>query len=193
MISSLANISTEGEKTILAANLNELSQVFRSLNHFGICHLTFTPLNNSNYDSGVWLSRNVSSTGVSSVYANFTLRIYGIAENVTVNYVVNITTAITISGYYVRIVGNEKQVNLTCNAYNEGKPALAKNITLFYEMLGSWTRVDSSNNLSVMDYGNGTCRVSFTVVTPSNTVEISAHVYDSRDIFVQANTTCSEV
>lgn len=193
MISSLANISTEGDKTILVANLNELSQVFRSLNHFGICHLTFTPLSDSNYDSGVWLSWNISDTGVSSVYANFTLRIHGIAENVTVNYAVNITTTITISGYYVRIVGNEKQVHLTCNVYNEGKPALAKNITLFYEMFGSWTSVDSSNNPSVRDYGNGTYRISFTVVTTSDTVQVSAYVYDSRDIFVQANTTCSEV
>lgn len=192
MISSLANASNGGEKTVLAANLNRLSQVFRSLNHFGICDLASTSLNDSNYDSGIWLSWDTSDVGVSSAYADFTLKVYDIAANVTLNYAVNITTAVTIDGYSTRIGGNEKMVNLTCNIYNEGEPALTKNMTLFYERLGSWVSVDSSNNLSIMDYGNGTYRIVFTVNTSLNAVQVSAHIRDLRDIFVQANTTCYE-
>jgi hypothetical protein len=192
VISSLANVSNGGEKTVLANNLNELSEVFRSLTSFGIVDLAFTPLNNSNYDAGVWLSWNTSDIGVSSAYANFTAKVQGMTTNMTLNYAVNITTTIAISGYYTKLVGEEKLVNLTCNAYNEGKPALAKNITLFYERLGSWILVDSSNNLSIMDYGNGTYTLSFTAEIPSNMVQVSAHVYDLRDIFVVANTTVTE-
>jgi hypothetical protein len=192
MISSLANVSNGGEKNVLATNLDRLSQVFRSVNNLGFCQLAFTPLNDSNYDSGTWLSWNISDIGVSSVYANCTLEVYGMAMNVTLNYAVNVTSTITINGYYTRLSGDEKLMNLTCNVYNEGKPALAKNMTFFYERLGSWLPVDLSDNLSITDYGNGTYRISFTVTTPSNTVQVSAHVYDVRDIFVQANTTCYE-
>lgn len=193
MISSLANASIGGEKTILTSNLNELSQVLQSLNHFGTCYLAFATLNDSNYDEGIQLSWNTSEAGVSSVYSNFTLKIYGnAAENFTLNYALNISTAITISGYYSRLIGDEKQVNLTCNVYNEGQLALAKNLSVFYNNFGSWAHVNSSNNLSITDYGNGTYRIFFTVSVPSDSVQVSVHTYDLRSIFVRANTTCYE-
>jgi len=192
MVSSLANVSNGGEKNVLAANLNGLSQVFRSINNLGLCQLSFTPLSDSNYDVGTWLSWNISDVGVSSACANFTLEVYGMAMNVTLNYAVNVTSTITINGYYTKLGGDEKLVYLTCNVYNEGKPALAKNMTFFYEKLGSWLPVNSSNDLSVADYGNGTYHISFIVSTPSNALQVSAHIYDVRDIFVQANTTCYE-
>jgi hypothetical protein len=193
VISSLANISNGDGKAIFSANLNELSKVFSSLNHFGVCNLAFTVLNNSDYDSGVRLSWNTSDRGVSSAYANFSLKAYGMATNVTLNYAVNITTAVTINGYYTKLVGSEKLVNLACNAYNEGEHALIKNMTLFYERLGSWIPVDSSNNPSITDYGNGTYHISFTAIIPSDNVQVSVHIHDLRDILVQANTTCSEI
>lgn len=192
MISSLVNISKGGEKAVLALNLNELTQVLRSLNQFGTCNLTFTTSNDSGYDNGVKLAWNTSDTGMSSTYANFTLKIYGLEEIATIDYAINITTSITVKGYYTNLAGSEKQVNLTCYVNSEGTPALAKTISLFYESLGSWYPVDSSNNLSTTDYGNGTYSMSFTVNTSATSVPVSARVYDLRDIFVQANTTCSE-
>jgi len=69
------------------------------------------------------------------------------------------------------------------------KSLLAENITLFYENLGSWTPVNSSNNLSTVDCGDGTYLLSFTV-SASSPVQVSTYVYDLRDIFVQANMTC---
>jgi hypothetical protein len=192
MISSLANVSNGGEKTVLITNLNKLSQAFRDLTRFGLCQLDFSTLNDSTYDSGIWLSWNTSDFGVSSTYANFTLHVYDIAANITLEYAVNITTTVTINGYYTQLAGDEKLVNITYKVHNEGELALAKNISLFYENLGSWTPVNSSNNLSVMDYGNGTYTLSFTVDVASSSVPISAHVYDFRGIFIQANTTCYE-
>jgi len=190
MISSLANVSNGGERTVLATNLNRLSQIFRSINHLEICNLAFTPLNDSNYVEGIWLSWNISDMGVSSVYTNFTLKVYSIADKVTLNYAINITTAITLNGYYTKLDGNEKLVNLTCKVYNEEAPALAKNITLFYESFGRWVPLNSSNNFSIIDYGNSTYHISFNATTTSNTVQVSAHICDLRNVFVQANTTC---
>ncbi|NWF86856.1 hypothetical protein HXY32_03500 [Candidatus Bathyarchaeota archaeon] len=192
MISALSNVSNGGEKTVLAANLNEFSQVLRSLSYFGTYHLVFTLFNGSNYDEGILLFWNTSDAGVSSAYANFNLKIYSMAENFTFDYDANVTTAITISGYYTRLAGDEKQINLTCSVYNEGKPALARNLTFYYESLGSWIPVNSSNNLSIKDYGNGTYRISFTVLVPSDSIQVSARVHDLRNVFVRANTTCYE-
>lgn len=190
VISALANASHNGEKLVLQTNLNVLSQVCRSLNQPGICNLSFTLLSDSNYADGIWLSwSDTNGFGVSSAYADFTLAVYGLRANFTANYAVNITTAITLDGYYT-LNGFEKSVSLTCQVFNDGKPALAKNILLYYENLGVWLPVNSSNNLSITDYGNGTYAISFTIITSSNDVQVSAHVTDSREIFVQANITC---
>ena len=192
VISSLANVSNGRDTTVLITNLEEFSRILRSLRQFGICQLDSAVFNDSLYDSGIWLSWGTSGIGVSSAYANFTFKVYGSAESIAINYDVNITTAVTINGYFNRLIGDEKLVNLTCEVYNEGEPALAKNITISYEILGSWMPVNSSNNLSLMDYGNSTYTASFTVDVPSDSLQVSVRVYDLRDIFVQANTTCYE-
>jgi hypothetical protein len=191
MISSLVNISKGGERANLEANLNELSRAFGNLHQLGMCYLSFTLINDSRYDSGVCLSWNTNGSGVSTAYADFTLKVQSMAANLAIDYAVNITTTIAINGSYTTLEGEEKLVNLTCQVFNEEKPALAKNITLFYENLGSWIPVNSTNNLSTVDYGNGTYVLSFTVST-SSPVQVSTHVYDLRDIFVQASMTCYE-
>jgi hypothetical protein len=190
MISSIANASNGGEKTILTTNLEQFSQVLRRLSHYETYNLAYTPLNYSNYDEGVRLSWNISDQGVSSAQAYFTLKIHSMEENLTLNYDVNITTAMRINGYYTELTGDEKQVVLTCDLYNEGNRALARNFTFFYRNLGNWMPIDASNNLSITDYGNGTYRVSFTVSVSSSYVEVSTRAHDLRNIFVMANTTC---
>lgn len=191
VISSLANVSKGGDKTVLNSSLNSLSQVFENLHQFGLCYFSFTIINDSRYDSGVSLSWNTNGIGVSSAYANFTLNVQSVTANIAVDYDVNITTTVTINGSYVRLEGEEKLVNLTCRVFNEEEPALAKNITLLYQDLGRWMPINSSNNISKIDYGNGTYLLSF-IVSTSSDVQVSAHVYDLRDILVQANTTCTE-
>lgn len=192
VVSSLANISKGGDTTILEANLDTLSQACRNLHELGMYHLSFTVLNDSIYNSGVYLSWDKNDSGVSSAYTNFTLTIQGLMSNTAVDYAVNVTTTVTINGSYVSLAGEEKLVNLTCQVFNEQKPALTQNITLFYEKIDTWTPVKSSNNLSITDYGNGTYLLSFMVSTSSDVVQVSAHVCDLRDVFVQANTTCTE-
>lgn len=191
MISSLANVSNGGSSSVLATNLNTFSQLVASLHHLGTMSLDFTPLNDSTYDSGTYLSWNTSAIGVSSAYVNFTLRVYGLEEDIDAAFAVNVTTTITISGSYATLLSGDKQVNLTCRVYNEDEPALAKNMTFFYENSGNWIQVDASNDLFIIDQGNGTYLVSFTVNIPSDTVPVSVRGYDSRNVFVPANTTCS--
>jgi hypothetical protein len=192
MISSLANASNGREKTVLETNLKKLSEVVRSLNNFGLSQLDFTVFNNSVYDSGIRLSWNTSDLGVSSACANLILKIDGMGTNMTAAYAYNITTMITLNGYYTRLSGNEKQMNLTCRIYNEEKGALANELDIFYERFGSWIAVNSSSNLDIIDYGNSTYTISFTADIPSNSVQVSVNAYDLRSIFVQANTTCNE-
>jgi hypothetical protein len=192
MISSLANASNGGENVVLKTNLDKFSQTIQTLNHFGTCYLSFTAFNGSDYDDGIRLSWNTTNQGVSSAYSNFTLKIYDDVENITLSYAVNVTTVISFSGSYSRLVGNEKQVNLTCNMYNEGEPALVQSFAFFYEQAGEWITVDSSHNLTITDNGNGRYDISFTVSVSSDTVQVSAHAYDLRGIFVRANATCYE-
>lgn len=191
MISAIANASNSGNKTTLTANLDRLAQTFRRMHSFEIIQLDFAVLNDSVYDLGTQLSWNASGSGISSAYASFTMKTYGLAATATVNYDINITTAVTISGFYVR-VGDEKLVNLTCEVYNEGKLALTKRIDLFYEDFGKWVSVDSSNEPSTMDYGNGTYNLSFLSNVESDPVQVLINIYDMRDVFVQATITCYE-
>lgn len=192
VISSLANVSNGGEETILATNLNKLSQVIRSLNQHGVCQLDFTLLNNSMYNSGIRLSWNMSTIGISSAYVDFKLRINAISINMTTEYAINITTMVELSGYYVKIDENQSLVNLTCKLYNEAESALMKKIAIFYEDMGNWIRVDSSNNLTITEYGDGTYTITFNVSNSQDNVKVLAQVLDLRDINVQTILTCHE-
>jgi hypothetical protein len=189
LISSLANISNGGSKTVLATNLDELSEILRSLRQPAIFQLMFDLLNNSDYEFGVRLSYG-EGFGISSAYANFTVNIQGL-KNVELEYASNITTKVLVEGYYIRN-GDEKNVTLTCKVYNEGEPALARKISLFYELGGIWVPVTPLDNLSTVDFGDGTYVLSFTTISSSENIQVSAHVYDLRGIFVYANTTCTE-
>jgi len=194
MISALANASSGGEKTVLASNLESLAQAYKSLNAHGLYYLSYTVLNDSHYVDGVRLSwEETNGLGISSAYANFTLKFYGLTEKTTLSYTINITTTVTLKGHYTPLSDSEKVVNLTCQVFNEGKPALAKNITVYYKVDGSWVPANSSNNLSITDYGNGVYVISFTISTDSDLVQVSVNAYDLRGIFVKANTTCNQV
>ena len=110
---------------------------------------------------------------------------------------VNITTTLIIEGVYTKLGGTLKDVNVTCNVLNEGEPALARNFTMYYEEDGdlavqNWTRVDSP---STTDYGNGTYLISFTADTQgrNDPMLVSTHMDDLREIFVQTNTTGTEI
>lgn len=192
VVGALANISNGGELDVLTTNLNKLASAIREHSYDRECDLAFTPLNSSPYQQGIRLSWESSGLGISSAYVSFLLNVSGPSESYYSEYETNITTALTIEGVFTGS-DNEKSVNATCRIYNEEGPALANDITMFHQNAtnGPWIMVDS-NNLNVFDYGNGTYSMFFNVYA-SNVLNISAHIHDSRGIFVMANTTCNIV
>jgi hypothetical protein len=195
--SSLVNVSNGGEEEILSTNLNAYASIVGNQSYFGKCSVLFTVSDASPYHSGIRISWGSDGTGVSSAYANFTLVFTKTESELQLEHAINITTALSVEGTYTKLEGAFKQVNVTCRIFNEEEHALANNITLYYDYDGDletqdWTAADSPN---ITDYGNGTYTISFTAETQTqdDSMLVSAHVYDLRDIFVLANATCTEI
>ena len=194
--SSLANASNGGQNNVLSTNLNTYASLVANQSYFGKCVTLFSLMDSLPYTSGIQLSWGSDGTGVSSAYANYTLIFIKTEADIQLEHETNITTGLTVAGTYMTLQGTFKQVNVTCQILNDGKPALAQNITLYYEHDGEpsnqeWIAADSP---SIIDYGNGTYTMSFVAETQTrgDSVIVSTQVYDLRDIFVLANVTCTE-
>ena len=103
---------------------------------------------------------------------------------------VNVTTSLVVKGTYSQVEGLEKHIELTCKIFNEGTPALAQNFTVHYNNGSSWTQ---AQNYSLNDYGNGTYRITFNAYIATSTVQVSVGAHDLRQVYVQTNTTCTQV
>jgi len=198
VIGSLANVSQGGANQTLVTNLNRWSSFVWRQYSYRKSLLNFTTRDTPPYSSGIWINwSRTDGLGVSGAFANFSLDFSGIQTDVQMEFDVNITATLNVEGVYRKLTDTLKEVNVTCRVFNEGEPALAKNFTLFYEFDGNlsvqdWIRVDS---LSSTDYGNGTYFMSFTADTQQrdDSLLVSAHMYDLREIFVQTNITCTEI
>jgi len=193
VVGSLANISHGGTSVTFGNNLERWSSFVGSFYQFGKGILNFTLMEVTPYSSGIWISWGTDGLGVSGAYANFTLQLLDRGMDINLKYAINITTTFFIQGTYKEMQGKSKQVNVTCNLLNEGNPALAENLTLYYKNLNDWLTPDPHNNYTIIDYGNGTYFMSFVADISSSTVEISVHTSDQRHIQVQANATCLEI
>lgn len=194
--SALVNVSNGGSTMALTTNLEKFSSFLGNQTYFGKCVTLFTVLDSLPYQSGIRLSWGTDGTGISSAYMNSTLFFVESKSQLQLETVTNLTTSLLLDGTYVNLGGTEKQVNVTCNIFNENESALAENITLYFEHDGEpsnqeWIAAESP---SIIDYGNGTYTVSFVAETQTieDPVIVSAQVYDTREIFVMANVTCTE-
>jgi hypothetical protein len=192
MISSLANISNGGKNRTLTENLEEWASLIGRRYQLGKCTLNFTPIDTSYYSSGIWILWGPDGLGVSSGCYNSSFKLLDLGVNISLSYAINVTTTILVEGSYKMLGGDEKQVNVTCNLLNEGAPALARNLSVYYSSSGGWLAANASNNYILVDYGNGTYFMSFTANIPSQNVLVSVHAHDQRQIFVRANTTCTQ-
>ena len=190
LISALANVTNGGDAGVLTADLNELNSAITSHSYQAILQMDFTPQNTAPYQNGIWISWGTDGQGVSSAYVNFAFNSSGSSTTSNLEYAVNVTSAVNLSGNYLQLNDTFKQVNLTVNVLNEGKPALAQNFTFYFENATDWIQVDSP---SITNFGNGTYAVSFTAETdqPSGTLLVSMYCQDQRGITVGANVTCS--
>ncbi|MCW3977755.1 MAG: hypothetical protein NWE77_07470 [Candidatus Bathyarchaeota archaeon] len=203
VIGSLANISQGGSNLTLATNLARWGS-FVWNQHLNVKSLlNFTGRDTPPYTSGLWIDwSRTDGIGVSGAFVNFSLNLSGMQATAQTEYYENVTTSVNVvDGMYRKLEGEgmelKKQVNVTCRILNEGEPALAKNVTLFFEDDGdlstqNWIGADSP---SIADYGNGTYFLSFIAETQTRNdpMLISAQVRDLRDIFVLANATCIEI
>jgi hypothetical protein len=191
--SSLSNISNSGAGSILSANLYRWATLVSTQSQFGRSTLTYVEEESSPYSSGVWLSWGTEGYGVSSSVVQFAFNLSDREVEADLSYAVNVTTRLSFEGT-CRITGIvQKQVNVTINLYNEGSPALASQITVYYRALGVWLEPTDLNNYVLTDYGNGTYLASFDTFIPLPTVEVSVHVVDERNIHVQADAACTLV
>ena len=191
VISSLANISGKGNNSFLSTNLEKWTVLIDGLYEFGKPILSFQLGDTSPYINGTYLSWGIDGFGVSSAYVDFNFLLSDSQVDIQMPYSVNVTSSLWVDGVYQTLIGNVKQANVTCNLFNEGSPALAENVTVLYEDSGSWQRADEQANYSFIDYGNGTCFVSFEADILGENVNVSAQVHDLRGIYVQANATCT--
>lgn len=189
---SLANISAGGDGSVLFANLEGWASFTGGFYQFGKPVLNFTLRNTLPYTNGTHLSWGTDGFGVSSAYADFNFSLSDSQVDVQLPYAVNVTTSLVVEGVYRTLEGSVKQINVTCNVLNEGTPALAENLTVLYYS-GSWLRADEQTSYAFTDYGNGTYLISFEADVPEENVNVSAQVYDLREIYVQANAVCTSV
>ena len=181
MICALANIANGEQNQTLSANLNEWTAAVGGQYSLGEFTLNYTrALLYKN-----WVS---NGSGVSEAYANFQLNANGEAAEMQLPFYVNVSTRLHV-GVITKNSSSGEQVTVISKLFNEGQPALAKNVTIYYNESGEWQSPGPANNYVMVDYGNGTYRATFTVEN-SATLDVSVRVFDSRSILVQANATC---
>ena len=153
--------------------------------------LNYTLRDSAPHSSGLHIHWNADGTGVSEAYASFLLKARGEKMEVQVPYYVNVSTRLHIEGSVIFAKPNTIQVTVECQLFNEEQAALAKSLTFYYRESAEWTIPGPGNNCVVIDCGNGTYRATFALNAAATSVDISAHVLDERDVFVQANVTCT--
>ena len=190
LISALANTTNGGGSDILGTDLNELKTVILSHSYRAMLTMDYNTQNSSSYQNGFLISWGANGQGVSSAYATFVFASSSPSATSNLEYSVNVTSAVHLSGNYHQLNDTTKQVNLVVNVLNEGKAALAQNYTFSYQNETDWIAVDSP---SITSFDNGTYAVSFNAQTPQpyDPLVVSLLCQDERGIFVGANITCT--
>jgi hypothetical protein len=192
VVSALANITNGGDNETLAADLDAWSTAVGRQYTFGTLALNYTVRSTPPYASGLYLNWTTPGNGISEAYADFGLNASGTELKMQYPFYVNVSTGLGIEGYLTQVSSLTEQVTVVCRFLNEGQPALAQNVTVFYKDSGAWLSPSVADDYALLDYGNGTYRATFTLVTSATSLDISACVFDSRNIFVRANATITQ-
>ena len=194
VIGSLANISYGGANQTLETNLDRWGSFVEAQYYFGECSLGFELCEDAPYSSGLRIIWGDNGSGITSAKVDFSLNLTSEGADVDVVYPVNVTTSLSISAVSQWQQGYH-EINVTIHLYNEGEPALAKNLTVYYQNLfGAWVNAGSLDSYLLEDFGNGTYKASFTVGPPRiSDREIMVECYDQREIYVKATTICEDI
>jgi len=194
MIGTLANISHGGDNRNLQSSLERWGLFVGRQYYLGELSLGFELCEDAPYSSGLWMNWGGDGFGVTSASADFSVNLTSEGTDVTVGYSVNVTTSVSV-GAMSRWVANTHWINVTIILCNEGEPALAKNLTVYYETTdGGWEDAGLLDDYLLEDSGNGTYVASFTVGPPQMQDRgIRAECYDLREIYVEATKTCTDI
>jgi hypothetical protein len=189
LISALANATDGGTPVILETDLAALKNVILSNSYQALLTINYNTLNSSGYQNGLWIFWGANGRGVSSAFASFVFASSSPSATSNMEYALNVTSAVNLSGNCQQLNDSTKLVHLTVSVLNEGKATLAKNFTFSYQDSADWVAVDSP---SITSFGNGTYAVSFKAQMPQlvDQVVVSLVCQDERGIFVGANITC---
>ena len=192
LISALANVSGGGSTGVLTSDLNQFNSAVVSHSYQAMVQMDYEPLNAFPYQDGFWISCGADGNGVSSVYSNFAFNSSGFSGSSNLEYNVNITSELKLTGYTSQFNDTSKQANLIVNVLNEGKPALAQNFTIYFENATNWMKEDTP---SVNNFDNGTYSVSFNAEIGQllDPLFVSVYCQDQRGITVGANVTCNSI
>lgn len=191
LISALANATNGGNPDVLTTDLNELTSAFASNSYQSILQVEVTPQNEAPYQNGLDLSWGTNGQGTSSACVSIEINSTGTTSSANLDSSINVTSEIDLSGSYLQLGNNLTQVNLNINVRDDGSPALAQSIYLYFEnSTQAWVNVDSP---SLNDFGNGTYAMSFTAESSqlSSPVYVSAVCVDLRGVLIEANATCT--
>jgi hypothetical protein len=191
LISALANATNGGSPSVLTTDLDELKSAITSNSYQSILQMNLTSLTDAPYQKGVCISWGANGQGISSACVVVETESTGRTSTSISDYVVNVTSGVNLSGNSLQL-DNSTQVNLTVKVQNEGSPALAQNLSFYYEdVADAWTKVNSP---IVSDFGNGTYTASFTSEIDQLffPLHVSAVCEDQRGIVVVANATCTQ-
>jgi hypothetical protein len=191
LVSALANITNGGDRSVLADDLNRFKSVVENHSYNAISELNFEEVNTAPYSEGVWIFHGSDGEGISSVIVNFALNSTGNSASYYSEYAIKVTSSISINGNYTSIDENQTQVVVTCRVFNEGAPASADNLTVYYKQneTSVWVPAILANTT---DYGNGTYLSFFHLqdITQNRQLLISINCVDNRGVSVWAETTC---
>jgi hypothetical protein len=190
IVGALANITNGGQNQALATNLNDWTTAVGQQYWIGKFTLNYALRDTSPYIAGLYISWGATGIGVSEAYASFQLNGSGSEIAMQHSYDVNVSSSLYMEGRLTQNTSGIEQVAVWCNLFNSGQPALAKNLTIYYRESTGWIAPNATNNYVLRDYGNGTYTALFNVETTPTSLDISAHIFDLRQILVQANTTC---
>ncbi len=190
LISALANVTAGGNPSVLVADLEELKSVILSNSYQAMLRMDYSLQNSDNYSDGLWIFWGTNGMGISSSYVSFSLGSSTSAASSNVEYVVNVTSTVHLTGSYTQLNETQKQVNLSLTVSNEDHPALASNLTWRYLNATEWVTVASP---TVVDFGDGSYAANFIAETglADEPLEVSLLCLDQRGITVSANLTCN--
>lgn len=191
MIGVLANISLGGDNQMLETSLERWKSFVEKHYYSGQCSFDFDLSETPPYSSGLRIFWGDEGLGVTSAEAGFSLNLTDEGTTMNVVYSINLTTSLDIYSTTEKLAG-EQSVNVTIFLYNEGEPALAKNLTIYYKTPTGWKDANLLGSFHLEDYGNGTYISSF-IIPRRPHLNISVQCYDRRDIYVRANATSTQI